>query len=117
MAVPGWNPCHTPMKHVVQKSFLNSQIPLPPLSEQHAIAKVLRTMYKAILLRRDELELGRERKAALMEYLFTHGAHNEPIKRTEIGEIPESWQVVRLGEVFMTQLGKMLSPKAKVGKV
>src|SRR6266487_1360334 len=104
------------MKHVVQKSFLNSQIPLPPLSEQHAIAKVLRTMYKAILLRRDELELGRERKAALMEYLFTHGAHNEPIKRTEIGEIPESWQVVRLGEVFMTQLGKMLSPKAKVGK-
>ncbi len=81
------------MKHVVQKSFLNSQIPLPPLSEQHAIAKVLRTMYKAILLRRDELELGRERKAALMEYLFTHGAHNEPIKRTEIGEIPESWQV------------------------
>jgi type I restriction enzyme S subunit len=51
-----------------------------------------------------------------MEYLFKHGANGEATKLTEIGEMPQNWQMVRLGEVFITQLGKMLSPKAKVGK-
>jgi type I restriction enzyme S subunit len=43
--------------------------------------------------RQRELALERERKAALMEHLFTHGTRGEQTKQTEIGEIPESWQV------------------------
>jgi type I restriction enzyme S subunit len=34
---------------------------------------------------------------------------------TEIGCLPATWLVHRLGEVFETQLGKMLSQKARVG--
>jgi|SRR5437870_673872 len=34
---------------------------------------------------------------------------------TEIGRLPATWHVQRLGEVFETQLGKMLSQKARVG--
>jgi type I restriction enzyme S subunit len=34
---------------------------------------------------------------------------------TEIGHLPATWDVQRLGEVFETQLGKMLSQKARVG--
>jgi type I restriction enzyme, S subunit len=77
----------------------NYTLPLPPLPEQRAIAQVLRTVRNAIHARRRELELERERKAALMQHLFTHGTRAELTKVTEIGEMPQSWQVVRLGDV------------------
>ena len=76
------------------------QIPLPPLPEQRAIAHVLQTIQEAKSTRQRELALERERKAALMDYLFSYGTKDEPRKQTEIGEIPESWEVVRLGEVL-----------------
>lgn len=73
-------------------------LPLPPLSEQRTIVKVLLTVQEAIQTRRDELDLERERKAALMQYIFTHGTRGETTKQTEIGEMPESWKVVKLGD-------------------
>ena len=71
-------------------------IPLPPLPEQRAIAHVLQTIQEAKAARQRELALERERKAALMDHLFSYGTKGEPRKETEIGEIPESWEVVRL---------------------
>ncbi len=70
---------------------------LPPLPQQRAIARVLRAVQTAIHARRSELELERERKAALMQHLLTKGTRGDPTKLTDIGEIPESWQLVRLG--------------------
>lgn len=78
---------------------------IPPLPEQRAIAHILRTIQKAKEARQRELELERERKATLMQYLFTYGTRNEPRKQTEIGEIPKSWQVVRLGKLCLNGLG------------
>ena len=69
----------------------------PPLLEQRAIAHVLQTLQEAKFTRQREIVLERERKAALMDYLFSHGTEGEPRKQTELGEIPESWEVVRLG--------------------
>ena len=71
----------------------------PPLPEQRAIAHVLRTIQEAKFTRQHEIALERERKAALMDYLFSHGTKGESRKQTEIGEIPESWKAVRLGEI------------------
>jgi type I restriction enzyme S subunit len=31
-----------------------------------------------------------------MEHLFTHGTRGEPTKMTEIGEMPESWEIAKL---------------------
>ena len=76
----------------------NLRIPLPPLPEQRAIAHVLQTIQEAKSARQKEIALERERKAALMDYLFSHGTKNEPRKQTEIGEIPESWEVVELNK-------------------
>ncbi|PPJ65223.1 restriction endonuclease subunit S [Cuspidothrix issatschenkoi] len=81
------------------------QIPIlvPPLPEQKSIAHTLRTIQKAKETRQRELELERERKAALMEYLFTHGTRNEARKQTEIGEIPESWDIYKLRNICIKQ--------------
>lgn len=86
--------------------LFEQEIPLPPLPEQKSIAHTLRTIQKAKETRQRELELERERKAALMEYLFTHGTRNEARKQTEIGEIPESWEVVKLGKIACIDMGQ-----------
>ena len=88
---------------------------LPPLPEQRAIAHVLQTIQEAKFTRQREIALERERKAALMEYLFSHGTKGEPRKQTEIGEIPESWEVVKLEDV-LSYIGNGLTNKQnKVG--
>ena len=45
-----------------------------------------------------------------MDYLFSHGTKDEPRKQTEIGEIPESWEVIRLGDLVKLKSG-MSRPK------
>ncbi len=88
----------TGRQRLSKETLVNLEIPLPPLPEQRAIAHVLQTIQEAKAARQRELALERERKAALMDYLFSHGTKGEPRKQTEIGEIPESWEVVRLGD-------------------
>jgi len=61
------------------------------------------------------LALTNELKKSLLHQLFTHGLRNEPQKQTEIGLMPQSWEVVRLSDLFETRLGKMLSQKARTG--
>jgi type I restriction enzyme S subunit len=63
--------------------------------------------------RRREAALERERKAALMQRLFTQGTYGESTKTTEIGEVPVSWEVVQLEEVVQrTQYGLSIAGKA-----
>jgi len=86
-------------------SLAKYQFSLPPLPQQQAIAHVLQTVQEAIQTRRDELDLELECKAALMEYLFTHGARGETTKQTDVGKMPASWQFVRLGDVCNIRYG------------
>ena len=75
---------------------------LPPLPEQRAIAYVLQTIQETKAARQRELALERERKAALMDHLFSYGTKGEPRKQTEIGEIPESWEVLPFQEITLS---------------
>ena len=92
-------------KEVTKGTLLNVEISLPPLLEQRAIAHVLQIIQEAKFIRQREIELERERKAALMDYLFSHGTKGEPRKQTEIGEIPESWKVTKLGDLVKLKSG------------
>jgi len=81
-------------------------IPLPPLPEQKKIAHILSTVQRAIEAQERIIQTTTELKKALMHKLFTEGLRNEPQKQTEIGLIPESWEVVPLGEIARIERGK-----------
>lgn len=73
------------------------------MSEQRAIAHVLQTVKRAKEIRQRELALENERKAALLEHLFTHGIRCEATKQSEIGEIPESWSIGKAEDVCLVK--------------
>lgn len=73
-------------------------IPLPPARDQHAIADSLTKIQSAADIQDRIVAVLKVIKAATMAKLFREGVRGEPLKQTEIGEIPESWDVVRLGD-------------------
>ena len=90
-------------------------VPQPPFWEQRAIGAVLSKLQAAVELQDRTVATLKELKAATMAKLFREGLRDEPLKQTEIGEIPEGWEVVPIGTLFAIQQGKALSPKARRG--
>ncbi len=84
---------------VRDSDVLASWLPLPPLSEQRKIAHVLSTVQRAIEAQERIIQTTTELKKALMHKLFTEGLRNEPQKKTEIGPVPESWEVAKIGDL------------------
>ncbi len=95
----------TGIRNLMFQDYKDTTIPLPPLPEQRAIAHILHTIQEAKFTRQREIALERERKAALMDYLFSHGTKDEPRKQTEVGEIPESWKMTKLGDLVKLKSG------------
>ena len=97
----------TPSRQRVDpKSFYQIRVPLPPLPEQKKIAQVLSTVQRAIEAQERIIQITSELKKVLMYKLFTEGTRGEPQKQTEIGLIPKSWEVVKLGKVARIERGK-----------
>lgn len=90
-------------------------LPLPGLPEQLAIASVLLKLQAAVKVQDRIVATIKELRAATMAKLFREGLRGEPLKETEIGEVPESWEVAQLGGLFDLQQGKALSQRAQRG--
>lgn len=96
----------TTIQGISRFDLQNLEFDLPPLAEQQAIVQALQAIQATIEIRRGEIELERERKAVLMQNLFSHGIHKGPRSETEIGEMPQHWSILHLGEVLLqTQYG------------
>jgi len=80
-------------------------IPLPSLPEQKKIAHILSTVQRAIEAQERIIQTTTELKKALMHKLFTEGLRHEPQKQTEIGPVPESWEVVAFDKFVTLQRG------------
>jgi len=95
-------------RSIRKTDFKAIRIPLPPLPEQKSIAYVLSTIQKAIEAQDKILAAAREMKKSLMRHLFTYGlvsvreAEKVPLKETEIGQAPEKWEVVTVGDLVST---------------
>lgn len=85
------------------------RLTLPPFDEQRRIARVLSTVQTAIEQQARLIALTRELKSALMRKLFAEGLRGEKQKETEIGLVPESWEVVELGS--LAKIGNGSTPK------
>jgi type I restriction enzyme S subunit len=94
----------------------------PPEPEQRAIAHILSTLQRAVEAQDKIIAAGRELKKALMRHLFTYGpvppdearSRRFGMKETEIGLVPERWQVKTFGEIATLQRGKDLPIQKRV---
>lgn len=71
------------------------EIPLPSLPEQKKIVYVLDAIQEAIKVQEKIIEKAQELKRSLMHKLFKEGTGGAKLKKTEIGEIPENWEVIK----------------------
>mgnify|MGYP004675215327 CR=1 FL=1 len=76
------------------------EIPVPKLEEQEKIASILSTVDEQIDNVDALIEKNKELKKGLMQTLLTKGIGHTKFKKTEIGEIPEEWDVKKLECVF-----------------
>jgi len=118
----------TPSRQRVDvRAFLGVRIPLPPVDEQQAIARVLAAIQRAIEATDRVIAAARQLKRSLMRHLFTYGpvpiaeAERVPLKGTEIGPVPQHWDVVRLEQCATVQTGvakgRKLSPSDRTVSV
>jgi type I restriction enzyme S subunit len=94
-------------------------LPLPPLREQRKIAAVLGLVQQAMEQQERLIEKTAELKRTLLHQLFTRGCPSfakasegkggEPQKQTDLGPVPESWELVALGK--LAKVGNGSTPK------
>ena len=95
---------------------------LPPLPEQKKIAEILSTWDEAIEKLNSYIEAKKKLKKALMQRLLTGKQRikefivREGYKKTELGWIPEDWEVKRFDEVFSFLKVEPLSREALTDK-
>ena len=90
----------------------NMDIIIPPIQEQRNIAFVLSKLLFSIEKSQSVLQSLREIKKSLMKHLFTYGAvsleetTNVKLKETEIGQIPERWELADLNQMAELVMGQ-----------
>ena len=84
------------IKGITRECLKDIRLNLPTLPEQKKIAHILSTVQRAIEEQERIIQTTTELKKALMQKLFTEGLRGEPQKETEIGLVPESWEVATL---------------------
>jgi type I restriction enzyme S subunit len=91
--------CGSTFKAIRKNDLINLLIPLPPLEEQKRIARVLRLVDRVAEETRRIVNIYERAKRFALKRLLTRGIGHTRFKQTEIGELPEEWEVVRLEDV------------------
>ena len=78
---------------------------LPPVYEQQKIAEILTTVDDKLEIINTQITQTQELKKGLMQQLLTKGIGHTKFKDSVLGVIPESWEVVELGDVTKLQGG------------
>ena len=90
------------MKNLSQEKFLRMLVTVPPLGEQRKIAGILSSVDNAIEAAQAVIDQLQVVKKAMMVELLTRGppGRHAKFKMTQIGEVPESWDVLSIGDLL-----------------
>lgn len=99
------------MKHIKKGELDDLQVEVPPLYEQRKIAAILSSVDEAIEKTETIIEQTEKVKKGLMQQLLTKGIGHTKFKKTEIGEIPEEWEVKTIGELAEKIIGGGTPPR------
>lgn len=85
---------------------------LPPISEQEKIVSILSILDSVIEVTQAAIEQIQLIKKGLTQELFTRGipGRHKKLKKTEIGEIPEKWELVKLKDLLSESIRNGYSP-------
>jgi len=92
---------------ITRNTFDNIEIVIPPLEEQHAIASILSALDDKIELNLQMNKTLEEMAMALYKHWFVDFGpfQNEKFVDSELGMIPEGWEVKRLEEILEIRRG------------
>ncbi len=94
-------------KKLNQSALKSIKIPFPPLEEQKAIAKVLKDFDDLLEIIDKQIKKLERIKKGLMNEYFTKGIFkHEKFKNTEIGSIPEAWEIVKVKDCIYRIISK-----------
>lgn len=88
-----------------KSEMVKLKVPVPPVKEQYKIAAILSSVDETIEKTEAIIEQTEKVKKGLMQQLLTKGIGHTKFKKTEIGEIPEEWEVKNIGELAEKILG------------
>jgi type I restriction enzyme S subunit len=106
-------------KNINSAIVSSSAVLLPPAGEQRKIASILSSLDDAIEATQAVMEQLGVVKRAMMAEFFTRGlpGRHTRFNQTEIGPIPEGWEVGRVVDVGEVKLGRMRSPVYTAGSM
>ena len=84
------------------KEINNLKIPLPPLKEQEKIADILSTADEKIDAIELQIQKAETLKKGLLQKLLSEGIGHSEFKDSELGKIPESWDIVNVEDITDT---------------
>ena len=93
------------MPAITQAAMEKYKLILPPLEEQEKIASILSTVDEQIDNVEALIKKNKELKKGLMQTLLTKGIGHTKFKKTEIGEIPDEWEVKKIIDIATTTSG------------
>jgi type I restriction enzyme S subunit len=76
-------------------------VPIPSSKEQAAIARILNAVDTAIERTGEKIAKAQNIKIALVQKLFSEGTRQQKKKKTQVGFVPESWDVLPVDEVAL----------------
>lgn len=87
------------------KNMNEVRLRLPPLSQQRQIADILSSVDEAIQATQAVIEQTRIVKEGVLQRLLAKGVGHTRFKQTEIGTLPETWNLQRLSNVIDLRRG------------
>ena len=94
------------LQNINAEQYSQMPIPLPPLKEQQKIASIL-SKVDELIQKTEQINAQTQRlKKGLMQRLLIKGIGHTKFKKTELGEIPEKWELYNISKIAELIMGQ-----------